>query len=198
MQITQPEIEPELEAKTSPLNPPPILSNLVFGINEVAKRLEAQIQHYRHPSTSQAQPSRFLRFVFACIQDIDPPSLIEHLPPLIAAVNASRPPPTSTQPSQSDQEVILVPLPKMAEGSITEAVKLRRVAVFGLDVRFVLISSIYYHAKHMDSILYRSIHLISKISNNSLRRYQFCGRLGSFLESSRLYRRLIRAVNPLR
>lgn len=119
---------------TEPLTSPAALSNIVFGINEISKRLEAQIASYRqrprdHTTTAIPPPRPPLRFVFACIQDIDPPALLEHFPLLVATCNASR------ARSNTDKDVLLIPLPKNAEGALTEAVKLRRTAVIALDVR---------------------------------------------------------------
>lgn len=134
-----PAIASEAFKNPEPLVPPDFLSNITFGINEVTKRLEAQIQSYRHLRHPQSGPSTHaqsedhkskpaMRFIFACTQDVNPPSLIEHLPILVATCNASRP------RSHVDSDIVLVPLPKNAEGNLTEAVKLRRTAVLALDV----------------------------------------------------------------
>lgn len=109
--------------------PPEILSKVTFGVNEVTKRLEVQAAEHRQPLplTNEARkPS--IRFIFACTEDVDPPSMIEHLPLLVASCNASRPHP------RAESDVFLVPLPKNAEGNLTEAAGLRRTAVLALEV----------------------------------------------------------------
>lgn len=115
-----------------PLTPPEILSRFTFGINEVTKRLEVQTAEYRQSTPqSNATPKErkpSIRFIFACTQDVDPPSIIEHLPLLVACCNASRPQP------RSENDIYLVPLPKNAEGSLTDAARLRRIAVLALGV----------------------------------------------------------------
>jgi len=112
--------------------PPEMLSKITLGVNEVTKRLEAQVADYRRPmpGTNGAPETRkaSIRFIFACIEDVDPPSTIEHLPLLVASCNASRP------QSRPESDIFLVPLPKNAEGNLTEAVGLRRAAVLALDV----------------------------------------------------------------
>jgi ribonuclease P/MRP protein subunit POP3 len=115
-----------------PPTPPEMLSKITFGVNEVTKRLEVQAAEYRQPaSLSNGTPKTrkaSIRFIFACAQDVDPPSMIEHLPLLVASCNASR-----SQP-RPESDIFLVPLPKNAEGNLTEAAGLRRIAVLALDV----------------------------------------------------------------
>ena len=112
--------------------PPEMLSKITLGVNEVTKRLEAQVAEYRQPTpgTNGTPETRkaSIRFIFACIEDVDPPSMIEHIPLLVASCNASR------SQSRPESDMFLVPLPKNAEGNLTEAVGLRRAAVLALDV----------------------------------------------------------------
>ncbi|KAF8308285.1 hypothetical protein DL93DRAFT_2087178 [Clavulina sp. PMI_390] len=145
----------ELDDTSSAAARPLALSHIVFGINEVTKRLEHQVSSNRNLSvqsqtpssetalnysentmpskanTSQGSPpSPPIRFVIACTQDVDPPTILAHFPPLVAVTNASR---SRKNPAL---DVLLIQMPKMAEGSLTEAVKLRRTAVLALDNEF--------------------------------------------------------------
>jgi ribonuclease P/MRP protein subunit POP3 len=115
------------------LEPPLILSHLVYGVNAVTKRLEIQTQSTRRPTTSvpetSGQPSdtKPLKYVFVCRADVNPPLLVAHLPHLVAAYN-------STNPSEY---LKLIPLPQGAEISLAEALGIRRVTVLGIDVGWV-------------------------------------------------------------
>ncbi|KAJ7597498.1 hypothetical protein C8J56DRAFT_772768 [Mycena floridula] len=119
----------EASVEESPMVPS-IFSHLVMGINEVTKRLEGQVQSCRERiKATDAEPEPLLvrpcslKTVFVCRADVDPPILIDHLPQLVAAVNS-----TGTA-----ETVILVPLPKGAESTLSELLGIRRIATFGLD-----------------------------------------------------------------
>ncbi|KAF8579832.1 hypothetical protein K439DRAFT_1415944 [Ramaria rubella] len=129
-----PNLEPAIEFPPAP----PVLAHLIFGINEVTKRLESQAQSLR-PRTSIKTPAAArdpepsvkpeiapLAYVFVCRADIDPPILIAHFPELVAACNV----PT---PSRTSPPVHLIPLPKLAENTLAEALGLRRVSVLAID-----------------------------------------------------------------
>lgn len=117
---------------------PPILQHLTIGINEVTRRLEAQIKSARRRVTlSDADPaspivssahSTLISLIFVCRADVDPPALIAHLPHLVAAWNSS-------QKGSSAKILKLVPLPKGAESALAKAMGLRRVAVIAVNVR---------------------------------------------------------------
>ena len=117
---------------------PPILQHLTIGINEVTRRLEAQIKSARRKVTlSDADPaspivspahSTLISLIFVCRADVDPPALIAHLPHLVAAWNSS-------QKGSSAKILKLVPLPKGAESALAKAMGLRRVAVIAVNVR---------------------------------------------------------------
>ena len=118
--------------------PPTVLQHLTMGINEVTKRLEHQIRNSRRVVTvsgngviapNESQPP--LKLVFVCRDDVDPPLLIAHLPYLVATYNSSL---LSSTPSQMQDCIKLVPLPKGAEQSIAEVIGLRRLAVMAIDV----------------------------------------------------------------
>ena len=111
-------------------DPPILFRHLVFGINEVTKRLELQTRAVRRPVIASwpDQPvgnlPPALKFIFVCRSDVKPTVLVDHLPHVIAAYNASRPP----------SFVKLVPLPVGAELSLAQALGIRRVTVLGIDV----------------------------------------------------------------
>ncbi|KAF8608342.1 hypothetical protein BDV93DRAFT_247746 [Ceratobasidium sp. AG-I] len=123
-QETPSTVESELAGTDNPA--PPILKHCTFGINQVAKRLEAQA----NPTTAEAHPPPrpSLRVVIACRADVDPPLLIAHFPILVAACNSALP-----AGSSDDTYVKLVTLPMGAEHSLAEITGLRRVAVMALD-----------------------------------------------------------------
>jgi ribonuclease P/MRP protein subunit POP3 len=110
--------------------PPALFRHLVYGINEVTRHLENQIQAVRRPVVAMLpeQPAKdsfpTLGTIFVCRSDVNPPLPLDHLPHLVAAYNSSRPP----------SFVTLVPLPKGAELSLAQALGVRRVAVFGIEV----------------------------------------------------------------
>ena len=112
-----------------------------MGINQVTKKLEAQIKSYRatiaNASNENARPydsSSALVVIFVCRADVDPPLLIAHLPHLVAAYNSC----LFSRPSPRLGLIKLVPLPKGAEFSLAEALGIRRVAALALDVRRVI------------------------------------------------------------
>ncbi|KAG8689743.1 hypothetical protein FRC11_000884 [Ceratobasidium sp. 423] len=111
---------------------PPLLKHCIFGINEVTKRLESQAHPNGLKATateSNTSPKPRLRFVIACRTDVDPPTLIEHLPILVAACNSEIP-----SDSEDNMFVKLVTLPMGGEHTLAQVVGLRRVAVMALDV----------------------------------------------------------------
>lgn len=110
---------------------PAILDHLIYGINAVTKRLEAQARQVRRSvviSTKPLDESETqvpISLVFVCRADVDPPILIDHLPQLVAACNSVH----------SKTPVKLVPLPKESEGILAEKIGIRRVCALALDVR---------------------------------------------------------------
>lgn len=118
--------------------PPTILQHLIFGVNEVTRRLEAQIKSYRHIITVSDETATLsepfsqspIKVIFVCRADINPSILIDHIPHLVAACNAAS--------KRSLNFVKLVPLPKGAETTLAQAVGLRRVAVMAVDVGYQL------------------------------------------------------------
>jgi ribonuclease P/MRP protein subunit POP3 len=112
------------------LEPPALFRHLVYGINEVTKRLENQTQAVRRsvvarlPEQPAKDPLPTLGSIFVCRSDMNLSLPLDHLPHLIAAYNSSRPP----------SFVTLVPLPKGAELSLAQALGVRRVSVFGIEV----------------------------------------------------------------
>lgn len=91
-----------------------------------------------------------LDLLFICKPDINPPSLVAHLPAMVAASNAilsvlSLPPPLDTSPATStarpDRETLLVSLDLGAEARLAEVLGLRRVAALGVSVRRISVYS---------------------------------------------------------
>ncbi|GLB35887.1 putative RNase P subunit Pop3 [Lyophyllum shimeji] len=112
-----------------PSERPVISEHLVIGINEVTKRLESQIRRSRitlvttSENPPQGPPPSPLQLILVCRGDINPSILIDHLPHLVAAYNSLKP-----------QALLrLVPLPRGAESSLSQALGLRRAAVLGID-----------------------------------------------------------------
>lgn len=128
-------------ATPTPHEAPSVLQHLTIGINEVTRRLEAQIKSSRQivsisdkgAVSSEPLTSPAIKVVLVCRADIDPPILIDHLPHLVAACNS--PQKTHSSSGGSSAFVKLVPLPKGAELSLAEAMGLRRVAVMAINVR---------------------------------------------------------------
>ncbi|KAG8919259.1 hypothetical protein FRC01_001374, partial [Tulasnella sp. 417] len=134
---------------------PEMLDHVVFGLNAVTKRLEAQSFGLRSPSnkdlpppssassealhTAQSEHSEDdrrrkvapLRLVLVCRTDIDSPTMIAHLPTLTAACNSAQRPQTEARPLFPD--VLLVGLPYGAESTLAEGSGLRRAAVVAFD-----------------------------------------------------------------
>lgn len=114
------------------ITPPAVLRNVTIGINEVTKRLEEQCKVPRRvlcsPSANESEDrSGSVRTVLVCRPDIDPPLLVAHILPLVAACNNVL--------KALNETVKLVTLPKGAEFALSQAVGLRRVAIVALDVR---------------------------------------------------------------
>ncbi|KAJ6621191.1 hypothetical protein B0H10DRAFT_2019173 [Mycena sp. CBHHK59/15] len=114
---------------------PEVLSHLTIGINEVTKRLDAQIRSSRNnvvsritdpaaPATAPPPPPPPIKVIVVCRADVDPPILIDHLPHEVAAFNSSRP----------SEPIKVVPLPKGAEFALAKAIGVRRVAVIAMDI----------------------------------------------------------------
>lgn len=114
--------------------PPSTLQHLILGINEVTRRLEAQISSYRRTVTvsdetatlSEPLSQSAIKVIFVCRADINPSILVDHIPHLVAACNAAS--------RKTPNFIKLVPLPKGAEFTLAQALGLRRVAVMAVDV----------------------------------------------------------------
>ncbi|KAJ6575284.1 hypothetical protein B0H19DRAFT_1128004 [Mycena capillaripes] len=109
---------------------PAVLSHLVVGINEVTKRLDAQIRSLRNTvslnpdsASEPALPPAPIKVIVVCRADVDPQILIAHLPHEVAAFNSTKPP----------EPIKIIPLPKGAESTLAKAMGLRRVAVIAMD-----------------------------------------------------------------
>ncbi|KAJ7619190.1 hypothetical protein DFH06DRAFT_1235586 [Mycena polygramma] len=117
------------EESSSPIRPP-VLSHLIVGINEVTKRLDAQIRALRktvslnpNPASELPPPPAPIKVIVVCRADVDPQVLITHLPHEVAAFNSCNP----------SEPIKIIPLPKGAEATLAKAMGLRRVAVIALE-----------------------------------------------------------------
>ncbi|KAJ7040444.1 hypothetical protein C8F04DRAFT_256567 [Mycena alexandri] len=112
---------------------PAVLSHLAIGINEVTKRLDAQIRSLRKAVSVTPHPAvdptplpltAPIKVIVVCRTDVDPSVLIDHLPHEVAAFNSSQP----------SEPIMMIPLPKGAEKQLADAVGLRRAAVIAMDI----------------------------------------------------------------
>ncbi|KDR85470.1 hypothetical protein GALMADRAFT_234358 [Galerina marginata CBS 339.88] len=112
--------------------PPLLLRHLIYGINEVTKRLETQTENARRPiiltvpEPSLTSPTP-LKSIFVCRADVDPALLIDHLPHLVAAHNST---------SQLGKSVKLVTLPRGSELALAKILGIRRVTVLAIDKNY--------------------------------------------------------------
>jgi ribonuclease P/MRP protein subunit POP3 len=96
------------------------------GLNSVTRHLESMIKekvgHSKDASAGTATTRHAPSIVFVCQVDVDPATLVSHLPLLVATYNAV-----------CDQGCYLIKLPKGSEQQLSEAIKLRRCSVTSLD-----------------------------------------------------------------
>ncbi|VDC01947.1 unnamed protein product [Peniophora sp. CBMAI 1063] len=123
--------------------PPPVLSYMTIGINEVTRQLEGHNRTLRRsgslpssaeptPVAAPAPPLRTpIQLLLVCREDVNPPALVAHLPQLVASCNFQ-----TGVPQGGDQgyPVKLVVLPRGAEATLSAALGLRRVAVLALHM----------------------------------------------------------------
>lgn len=150
-QIEPPPPPADPKAAFKERNPEPeVAKHLVLGINEVSKELSIKLPGTALPvpppqaapgelTTSDAPaarpprppPTSPLRFVFVCLSDINPPSLVGHLPAAVAGYNGRK-----KACGETDSTGIrLVTLAKGAEALLAQALGVRRAAVVGVRVR---------------------------------------------------------------
>jgi len=109
--------------------PPPIISHITLGINEVTKALETEIRTSRQvvatSDTTFDTTQPLTSAIFICHADLDTPAIVAHLPQLIALCNSARP---------QGHKIKVVLLPAGAQSSIAHALGYtRRVSVMALD-----------------------------------------------------------------
>lgn len=116
------------EVDTTPLpSPPPLLTHMKFGVNEVTKQLDAHVLSSReHPTMPRPETT----FVFACPHDVNPTSLLGHLPMLVAVCNAT------CRSRNIQSRVLLAPLPRGSEALLAHTIKQRRISILTLTVSF--------------------------------------------------------------
>ncbi|KAF8331401.1 uncharacterized protein EI90DRAFT_3057834 [Cantharellus anzutake] len=108
----------------SPPSPPSLLSHVKFGVNEVTKQLDAYVLSARKEPTD-SRPTTI--YVFACPYDVNPPSLLSHLPMLVAVCNAT------FRSWNIQSKVLLIPFPKGSEVHLAHAIKQRRISIMSLN-----------------------------------------------------------------
>lgn len=154
-EVTDLPIEP-----SPPLAKPEILNHVLFGINEITKRLESQSAALR---SSSPLPSPPIRLVLVCRPDMDSKHMVAHFPTLVAACNSARPPiPESTDqaPAERPPDLLLVALPRGAEETLSTAAGLRRCAAVAFDVCSLVSSIVLEHLVDTglpDSLQHRSL-----------------------------------------
>ncbi|KAG8964736.1 hypothetical protein FRC03_001415 [Tulasnella sp. 419] len=141
------DVSQALSASTS-LSAPEIFSHAVFGVNEVTRRLESQSQLHADASKSGTSASsnkdaglrerQYLRLVVVNREDVSAPSMIAHIPQLIAACNARPSFTPDTQVSGDNavptrKPVLLLTLPRDSENKLSEATGLRRMTMLAFD-----------------------------------------------------------------
>ncbi|KAL4400679.1 nucleolar ribonuclease P complex [Malassezia pachydermatis] len=131
------EILTETHATTSTRLSP----DFTVGINAITRSLESLVQAAQHNSVVpiQAVP----RFLFVCTADMDPPTMVAHMPMLTAIYNAfvanqikkddTTPDESTTEPmleisTVSSTSLVLIPLPKGAEFMLSTALGVRRLS----------------------------------------------------------------------
>lgn len=124
--------------------------HLSIGINEVTKVLEGVCKENRlHISAQNADDGREIpssditRLVLVCQADVNPPTLIAHLPQLVASCNSLRQIPS---PEEASTKTLLAPLPIGAEASISFALGFKRASVILIDVQ--VLQSIVLYLSH--------------------------------------------------
>jgi len=108
------------------------------------------IEHKEEEIDELPPTTPLIDLVFVCKPDINPPSLVAHLPSMVAAANGAQQAveeSLTSSPREGGMEVegeggkrdfkrvLLVPLDHGAEKLLADALGLRRVAVIGLCVR---------------------------------------------------------------
>ena len=116
------EIGKELSIKPLSLQPPPLAASVSAGASETSATA------LRQPRPPPLSP---LRYVFVSLSDINPPSLVGHLPAAVAGWNGR-----NKAAGEADATGIrLVTLAKGAEALLAQALGVRRAAVLGVRVR---------------------------------------------------------------
>jgi len=126
------------------------LDHIVLGINSVTKRLERQLMTMRSHDSSTASPECDhteppIALVLACLEDIEPPILVQHVTELISNHNSE----IATSCS-SWTAIQFVALPKGAEAALAASLGVRRAAVIAFDR----------HAQGLDSMLNHLVNII--------------------------------------
>jgi ribonuclease P/MRP protein subunit POP3 len=133
-------------AKTdaSSISSPPILKHLVIGLNEVTKYLERHITRLRESMVGEKALSEDTSLpcaLFACRWDLNPPTLISHIPHLVASFNTlANLYNAKFQTATAIPDLKLINLPKGAESSLSDCIGIRRVSMVLINVRNIVYS----------------------------------------------------------
>lgn len=126
---------------------PPVLAHFVLGINDITKQLSvpgaasssraaaaqggAEGDDAPAAPAAPAPPATPFKYIFVCLADLNPTSLVAHLPATVAGWNGR-----AKAAGKADASgVRLVTLAKGAEALLAQAFGVRRAAVVGLKVR---------------------------------------------------------------
>jgi ribonuclease P/MRP protein subunit POP3 len=116
---------------------PEIAKHVVFGINEVTKALERHISRIRQSLLDKASSTEEVEIpiaVFACRWDLNPSSILSHIPHLVASANTLLTILSTKFPERTFPDTKLINLPKGSEASVSEAIGMRRVSIILLTV----------------------------------------------------------------
>lgn len=127
---------------------PPVLDHILLGINICTKHLSSPpppavvpttdrplaflqpflAQANSTPSEPASESKEYMAYLFVCLADISPPSIVGHIPQMCAAYNGRR------KALGLEGAVTLVSLGAGAEAVLAAALGIRRCAVLGIKV----------------------------------------------------------------
>lgn len=121
--------------------------HILLGIKAIGRMLEYQVIHKKssvsNPKTSVSNPKLSepskLRwpYVFVCREDLNPSSLVDHLPVTVACFNEMHSLQSDVDylgPPVQTQDVYLIPLPRGSDAKLSKALGVRRTAAVAISV----------------------------------------------------------------
>lgn len=114
----------DMKDQSSPATEEPAQKKpFLCGLNSITRTLEALIRENLSGEPSFSNTTAHVpKYIFLCEEDVDPTTLVSHLPLLISTFNAV-----------VKTDCMLVRLPAGSEAQICEAVELRRCSVISID-----------------------------------------------------------------